>query len=320
MRPKIVAIAAGVVIVAFVVISVPHKESPSVVAEARRATPTAPTNSQASATPMAIRDKSKLEGARAVHTPPNVARITPQSTQFFDSTDLKQIVDRARSNPSAGSYYYATLALRECETTLYSRLAAVEQATDFGGSKREVMLAKAQERCRNVDDEGGKLLRRLGDEGLAAGDVVFASLAPLQSKVGTPRSGADLINALYTLDDAGALAMVLNELAVRSDSLQVHGRQLSEAEKSSLPAALLLLGCEMGVPCDDRNPLVRSYCISRGRCEDDLPTLLRRFDVTEWIVYTRGSRFDYQTAVALKQELGDAIARGDRAALRSLPG
>lgn len=313
MKALPIALGAGLVIALGIYIKSADTIKPGVVVSQRAAQ--LPQTAHTADTAAAI-SPQPAPVQRAQVTPRSITRASPQSAQFFESSDLKQIVDDARKNPAAGSFYYATLALRECDNTTIQRISAVEGAENMGGPKREAMIEKAQQRCRNVTAADIAALRQLGDEGLAANDSAFAVVAPLSSKR-IAQGAPELIDALYGRSDAGVMLTVLSQLALRSDFLQVHGRQMTEAERSSLPAALMLLGCDMGVPCDDRHPLVRVQCIGHGSCDaQDLSALVQRSDIEFWRPYSRGNRFDYQAALALKNELADSITRGDRSALR----
>lgn len=56
-------------------------------------------------------------------------------------------------------------------------------------------------------------------------------------------------------------------MVASADSIILNQRNLTEIERSSLPAALLLLTCDLGAACDTSNFFVQLECVGRGRCD-----------------------------------------------------
>lgn len=260
--------------------------------------------------------------------PAVVSRATEASAAYFAATNLKPFIANAAASPASASYFYATLAIRECEQHQYAMASLPSQQQMH--PRRQAAVAGFAQRCSEVTRTDIRQLRKLGDEGLAAGDVGFDAVTPESSPsswaTGT-LSGARhhrLIEGLHEARDAGVVWAVARELALASDGLQVAGRVMSEAERSSLPAALMLATCEFGVPCDGSNPLLRWECMASGRCEaSSLRELFERSGSLFWLPYTRYTRFDYQVALQLRDEIVRGIAGGDRSVLAyrvALPG
>lgn len=256
-----------------------------------------------------------------VPRPQPASRDTAASREFFSTDNLKSLIANARSNPSAGSFFYATMAIRECEQYATSLPMMQAEAAKMS-PKRAAAVAVYATRCKDVNSRDMALLRRLGDEGIAAGDIGFASLTPLSSKIvpiGDPARSSRrdrLLEGLYSAPDAGVVWAVANELALSSDGLSVSGHAMNEIERSSLPAAILLAGCELGVPCDARHPLLRWSCVSSALCDaTSLQELFRQVDSPYWAPYTEATRFDIQTAMRLRDRILRGIADGDRSVL-----
>jgi len=283
--------------------------------------------------------------ARIDASPPS--RETAASKAFFTSVDLKPFITNASSNPSAASFFYATLAIRECElymgamrtlegkdSQLWSdepglyefakSIFAIGVERSAMSPKRRAIVESYEQRCSWYPQFNHKLLRKLGDDGVAAGDVGFAVLTPLTSKMRTSAERAELphkmVEGLYSTQDAGVMWAAARELALSSDALSISGRQLSTIERSSLPAALMLTTCEFGAACDASNPLVRWECLMRDWCDvSSLQELFKKSDTLYWLPYTEFVRFDLRTALQLRDEIVRGIASGDCTVLTYRP-
>lgn len=254
------------------------------------------------------------------------SRETEASREFFaPTTNLISFVTNARSSPSAASYFYATMAIRECDQYMYAMVSLKAELPSMSAKRRATVETNTL-RCSEVEKLEGKLLRKLGDEGVAAGDAGFAAMTPLTSKVSSAAEAAGgqqqrkMIEGMYATQDAGVMWAVAHELAMSSDALSVSGRRMTEIERSSLPAAVMLASCEFGAPCDASNPLVRWQCLASDLCDvTGLNALFKQSGTDFWASYTEGSRFDHQVALKLRDEIVSGIARGDRRVLTYRP-
>lgn len=263
-----------------------------------------------------------LEPAPVAPPSQRVLRETDASREFFTTTNLKPFITHARSNPSGASYFYAVLALQECEEFASAPADVDKNATPTMPRPQQAALSMYEQRCRDVTGPDIRQLRRLADEGAAARDAglaVFTPVAPGTTAQAAAAAGVRerrMIEGLYAARDAGVIWALVRDLAVSGDELSIRGRPMSEVELSSMPAALLLAGCELGVPCDDSHPLVRWECMASGLCDaPDLPSLFRRVDARYWNAYRPASRFDLGVAMRLRDEIVSGVRAGDRAVL-----
>ncbi|WP_028313071.1 hypothetical protein [Derxia gummosa] len=141
---------------------------------------------------------------------------------------------------------------------------------------------------------------RMPDGGQAAGGL--ASEAP--RALATLLAGADPL-----LWDADALPALLG---ARTGAVWFEGRRHGGEDFELMQAALMLVGCGLGSPCDERDPLVENACLTGGDC---LPT-------REAVVAQRmldGDTARLARALALRDRLLRAIGEG-RAAAFLAPG
>lgn len=244
----------------------------------------------------------------ALSLPP---RTSSASAEFYAAKDLKPFVANARADPARASYFFAARAIRECETAFdYQGAAPAAGAT---AARFEAIKRRLAERCARLTVDDYKSLRRLGDEGLLAKDVGFSFARPLSSTLNAPPVALqDLVDGLMRAPDAAVFESVMREVMLRTERMKLFGRTPTEIEKSSLPAALLLLTCDVGAPCGESNWLVEYACLANGRCTGGVDELLASTGGEYMRLFNRGARYSHLAALELKSKLAAAIRAGDR--------
>jgi len=263
-----------------------------------------------------------LEPAPTAPPSERVLRETDASREFFSTDNLKPFITQARSNPAAASFFYAVLAIQECEEFAS---APAEVGNDKPAPARQAAQSMYERRCREVTGADIRQQRALALEGASAGDLGLAVVTPLAPGTTVQAAGGTrvqrMIDGLYTARDAGVVWALVRDLAVSGDDLSIRGRPMSEAELTAMPAAILLAGCELGVPCDANHPLVRWECMASGLCDaTNLQELFRRVDERYWTAYRQGSQFDLGAALRLRDEIVLGVRAGDRGLLVYRPG
>lgn len=239
------------------------------------------------------------------------ARESEASREFFSTTDLKPFVTQARANPSSGSYLYAALAIRECDDYANER-ASIEALAPPIPPRRQAAIDSFEQRCARITGPELRQLGRLAEEGVAAKDIGRAALASMALPAGQAANVQvlqQLIDTLPRASEPGVVWATAYELALSAEDLAVGRQPMSESEQTSLPAALMLASCELGVPCDASHPLLRWECMAKGLCDvANLQALFQRVDHAYWRAYVGSGR--YEDGVAL--QLRDRIVRGVR--------
>ncbi|WP_085316924.1 hypothetical protein [Derxia lacustris] len=243
---------------------------------------------------------------------------------MLGSTNLRAFVAEAKRQPEIGGYFYARQALRLCafQNLPEGRSAADSRRYVHGEnpaaySRRMQAIDRFERRCAGfAPGEAAAALDGIEAEGARAGDALLGTLDRLARGGRRWRDGndasawTDALAAAFAsgdalLWDADALPALL---AARDGAVWFEGVRYAGAGAFELmQAALMLVGCGLGSPCDERDPLVENACLSGDDC------LARR----EAVVALRVADGDAQRMaqmLALRDRLLRAIADGNVAA------
>lgn len=238
---------------------------------------------------------------------------------FRNTSDLSEIVDHAGADPGKGSYYYASLALREC-SEFSIRLAGITPGEIDGDVRRVAAIRRIRARCAKVGDVSYARMREIESAGRAAGDTGLGVFSP---EGGVSRNAAAkgdkneyLISAFLAASDVGVMESLAQDLAVGANGLRLAGQEHTEELRASLPIAMFLVPCEFGAECGPSNRYVIEECAVRGNCSySSLQELMRARGADYSEMYTaQPGRFDY----ALAEDLARRIAEGIRAGRKVL--
>jgi len=274
--------------------------------------------------------------------PANSARDAPDSAALYramlGSTNLRAFVAEAKRHPEIGGYFYARQALRLCafQNLPDGRSGADSRRYVHGEnpaaySQRMRAIEHFEQRCAGYGaSDAATALETIDAEGARAGDVLLRGLADLArgaarwrdggaGNAGTSRNGAAggdatawraaltvlLAGADPLLWDADAL---LPLLAAPDGRLWLDGQSYAEGGGFELmQAALLLVGCRLGNPCDERDPMVENACLSGDECLGG-----REAAIAARVADGDAARM--RSILALRDRLAQVISAGDAAA------
>lgn len=248
--------------------------------------------------------------------------------RFFEARDLRVFAEYAGRLPLQGGLFYARQALLKCYADSSGKRAQLTASLRYRSNEDGVSYQRRIEavgllsnRCASFaqGEVAQQLQQNTSQFGVSSGDPLDrAQLALASIKTVAASSpdelqarGASIEQILGTkdpllLDDTRLTKIMLHKESGQEARLWFDGRAYlrSDADWSNISAAMMLVACGLGNPCDGQDDLVLALCAYEGRCHSN------RFEYVK-AELAGGSAETMQAILSFQQKMVQSILKND---------
>ena len=249
-----------------------------------------------------------------ISLPPLPAKRPDLVVELENARNLPTFMLNAKTRPSEGGYYIASIAAMHCaqftnfsvkefEATLPN--ANIKRFGVASIEQREVQLKKVQERCAGYADNSEMSSIAFMKQGASAGDTLIKLAKDLRDErmSGRKIDGA-LISQAFAMNNPYAVEAAMTALQVVDEGrLLFNGAAINGDEIGLVNKAMQLIPCGFGFDCGPASKIEVRECISSGTGCD-----MNRF---ERMQSTYNTPQEWERVMYFYNELSNAYRNGN---------